>query len=125
MTSPFARKKQRKPAAEERRIKAERRSLIFEVMSYDSMYHRKGDYIDSIAIAIMLEITPCQAAHCLTGMNNDFLIDPSKRVRHCSNGSHLANVYRLKQKSMMSTAWRKNSNQFTRLDNYRFLGAVI
>jgi hypothetical protein len=103
---PFS-KRRRGTAAEERIVKAERRRLILEVMSYDSLYHREGAFIDSIAIAIMLEITPNQAAHCLTGMAvKDRLIEATKRVRHCRRGSHLANVYRLKQLSVMSMPWR-------------------
>jgi hypothetical protein len=125
MTSPFARKKNRKPAAEEIRIKAERHKLILELMSYDSLYHRTGGHIVSSDVAIMLGISTGQAAHALGDMSKHNKLDASKYKTKCRYGSHLANQYKVRQPTLLTKAWRTRSNEFTRLDNYRFIGAVI
>jgi hypothetical protein len=125
MTSPFARKTHRKPAAEELRIKNERKRRILLVMSYDSLYHREGELVTSGPVSIMLNITMMQAAHCMSQLADDFQLDTAKIKIMTRSGGHLTNAFKLRQPSLLSTTWRQNSNEFTRLDNYRFIGAVI
>jgi hypothetical protein len=125
MTSPFARKTHRKPAAEELRIKNERKRRILLVMSYDSLYHREGELVTSGPIGIMLNITMMQAAHCMSQLADDFQLDTAKIKIMTRSGGHQTNAFKLRQPSLLSTTWRGSSNDFTRLDNYRFLGAVI
>jgi hypothetical protein len=125
MTSPFARKSPRKPAAEELRIKNERKRQILLVMSYDSLYHREGELVTSGPIGIMLGITMMQAAHCMSQLADDFQLDTAKIKIMTRSGGHQTNAFKLRQPSLLSTTWRGSSNDFTRLDNYRFIGAVI
>jgi hypothetical protein len=115
----------RAPAAVESAIKAERRRLILEIMSYDSLYHRKGDFINSCTVSIMIGITIMQAAHVLGDMARKAgLLDATQRNVMTKSGSHMSNVYKLKQKSLLSKPWRTHPNYHPMPSRWQ-LGAVI
>jgi hypothetical protein len=114
----------RAPAAEEARIKAERRQNIFTVMSYDSLYHRKGDLITAGTVGILIGITTNQAAHCLLEMAKDLKLDAAKFKSVCKHGSHMANAYKARQVNQLSQPWRKHPNFHPMPSRYQ-LGAPI
>jgi hypothetical protein len=103
-------RRQRATLAEESRIKAERRRKLLLVMSYDSLYHRKGTLLTASSAGIMTGITIDQAAHCLSKMADDFIIDMAKIRIMTPSGGHKANAYKLRPISQLSQPWRRHPN---------------
>jgi hypothetical protein len=99
-------RRQRLPAAEEKKIREQRRAAILTLMQMDTLYHRAGEYVSANAFARQLDITLLAAAHCLSSMRNEGILESIQRRNAARSG--IENWYRKKPESMLTKPWRKS-----------------
>ena len=112
--------KPRLPAAQEKKIREERRALILILMEMDTLYHRKGEYVSANSFARQLDIPLLAAAHCLGSMRNEGILESIQRKNAKRTG--IENWYRRKPPSVLTIPWRK-SYKWNPMPSYYRLGA--
>ena len=93
--------KPRLPADTEKAIKAKRRAWVIDIMERSD-----GDYLRPQVIADELGMTLISASGLLKDMAKDRILDSIQRLNDSNTSNE--NHYRIAQKSMLSTPWRKS-----------------
>ena len=92
--------KPRLPAAVEKAIKEERRAQILALMDGRDRYTRPQEVADALGLNLI------PASNLLKDMWKDNILDAVQRKNRTNTSNE--NHYRIKQKSMLSTPWRKS-----------------
>jgi len=99
----------------------QKRAMVKEIMSMDTLYSRKDEPFSPQAIALQMGITFHSAAHLCSSMASDGKLDVVKRRDH---RGCMVNWYCRVPPKASAISWRKNPN-FKPMPPYWRLGAPI